>query len=315
MPLRPLASLSLRSLSTHWSSSHISRTKDWKHQIWISRSHDPYLNLSIEHYLLQHSRQDSVVLFLYINSPCVVIGRNQNPWLEANLRMVGQSTPQGKNGEEKVIQLVRRRSGGGTVFHDEQNVNYSVICPTADFSRDRHAEMVTRAMRKFNPRARVNERHDIVLDQGQLGPMQQWPDEKDMHRTAFFSEEKASLKVSGSAFKLTKHRSLHHGTCLLASDLGVMGKCLRSEARPFLKARGVDSVRSPVSNLLSDSSRGDTDTFIKEVARQFRELYGLKERADRLRDQLESLIGDDDSIPEVRGGIDEIKVGTSITRS
>ena len=311
MPLRPPASLSLRS---QWSPSHISRTKDLKHQIWISRSHDPYLNLSIEHYLLQHSHQDSVVLFLYINSQCVVIGRNQNPWLEANLRIVGQSTPQGNNGEEKVIQLVRRRSGGGTVFHDEQNVNYSVICPTADFSRDRHAEMVTRAMRKFNPRARVNERHDIVLDQGQLRPMQQWPDEKGMHQTAFFSEEKASLKVSGSAFKLTKHRSLHHGTCLLASDLDAMGKCLRSEARPFLKARGVDSVRSPVSNLLSDSSRGDTDTFIKEVIRQFRELYGLNERADKLRDQLQSSIGDDDSIPEVRGGIDEIKVGTSITR-
>ena len=314
MPLRPLASRSLRSFGTHWSPSHISRTKDWKHQIWISRSHDPYLNLSIEHYLLQHSRQDSIVLFLYINSPCVVIGRNQNPWLEANLRVVGRNTVQGNNGKEKVIQLVRRRSGGGTVFHDEQNVNYSVICPTADFSRDRHAEMVTRAMRKFNPRARVNERHDIVIDQGQSRPEQQWPDTKDMHQTAFLSEEQASLKVSGSAYKLTKHRSLHHGTCLLASDLDAMGKCLRSEARPFLKARGVDSVRSPVSNLLSDSSRSDTDTFIKEVIRQFRELYGLNDRADKLRDQLQSSVGDE-SIPEVQGGIDEIKVRTSITRS
>ena len=221
---------------------------------------------------------------------------------------------QGNNGKEKVIQLVRRRSGGGTVFHDEQNVNYSVICPTADFSRDRHAEMVTRAMRKFNPRARVNERHDIVIDQGQSRPEQQWPDTKDMHQTAFLSEEQASLKVSGSAYKLTKHRSLHHGTCLLASDLDAMGKCLRSEARPFLKARGVDSVRSPVSNLLSDSSRSDTDTFIKEVIRQFRELYGLNDRADKLRDQLQSSVGDE-SIPEVQGGIDEIKVRTSITRS
>lgn len=314
MPLRPLVSRSLRSFSTIWSPSQVSRTKDWKHQIWISRSNDPYLNLSIEHYLLQHSHQDSVVLFLYINSPCVVIGRNQNPWLEANLRALGQQTRGSDGGKEGVIQLVRRRSGGGTVFHDEQNVNYSVICPTADFSRNKHAEMVTRAMRKFNPRARVNERHDIVLDQGQPRPKQQWPDAQDMHQTAFLSEEQASLKVSGSAFKLTKHRSLHHGTCLLASDLEAMGKSLRSEARPFLKARGVDSVRSPVSNLLGDGSRADTDTFIKEVICQFRDLYRLGERAEKLDDQLQSSIGGE-SIPEVQGGMNEIKVGTTITWS
>ena len=325
MPLRPLLSRSLHSRSTQSSSHLINLISDprWKYQIWTSRSQDPFLNLSIEHYLLQNTPRDSVVLFLYINRPCVVIGRNQNPWLEADLGIVGQSAKNTKEEGEGVIQLVRRRSGGGTVFHDEENVNYSVICPTADFSRDRHAEMVARAMREFNARARVNERHDIVLDQGKLNAEQLGPDTENMHQTAYYSDDEPSLKVSGSAFKLTRHRSLHHGTCLLGSDLDIMKNCLRSEARPFLKARGVDSVRSPVGNVFSDSVKADKDAFMKAVRDQFSELYGLNKGAKEshvlrdfpdadesydCRDHLQSLIGNE-IIPAVQNGIAELKVG------
>lgn len=324
MPLRPLLSRSLHARSTQ-SSQLINLISDvrWKYQIWTSRSQDPFLNLSIEHYLLQNTPKDSVVLFLYINRPCVVIGRNQNPWLEANLRIVGQSAKSGINSREGVIELVRRRSGGGTVFHDEQNVNYSVICPTADFSRDKHAEMVARAMRVFNARARVNERHDIVLDQGQLNADLPGLDTENMHQTAYYSDYEPSLKVSGSAFKLTRHRSLHHGTCLLGSDLDSMKKCLRSDARPFLKARGVDSVRSPVGNVFGDSVKGDKDAFMKAVSDQFRELYGLNEgvkescilpdspdtdKSNGCRDHLQSSIGNE-TFPAVQNGMTELKVG------
>ena len=324
MLLRPFLLRSIRSYSTQRdlrftdciSNPHV------KYQIWISRSRDPFLNLSIEHHLLQKSHKDSTILFLYINSPCVVIGRNQNPWLEADLRVVGQRG-RGVNAKERVIQLVRRRSGGGTVFHDEQNLNYSVICPTADFARDKHAEMVTRAMRRFNPRARVNERHDIVLDQGDVREGEVRPDIADMHKTAYFSQDVPPKKVSGSAFKLTKLRSLHHGTCLLRSDLNVMGKSLRSEARPFLKARGVDSVRSPVENLLGSPREDCMNGFIDEVIKQFRSLYQLEDKGidDRLpvaelfenkdfyinRNHVLGSVGDE-LFPEVHTGVEEIKV-------
>lgn len=327
MPVRPFLTRSLRSYSTQSSQSKadLIRSPHWKHQIWTSRSHNPFLNLSIEHYLLQNTPTDSAVLFLYINSPCVVIGRNQNPWLEANLKIVGCNARHGLHGKEKAIQLVRRRSGGGTVFHDEHNVNYSVICPIGDFRRDKHAEMVTKAMRKFNPRARVNERHDIVVDQGPLRPKEHWPDTEDMHQTPYFSEVKAPLKVSGSAFKLTKNRALHHGTCLLGSDLGIMRKALRSDVRPFLKARGVDSVRSPVGNLCAGHAKGDTDTFVKEVIDQFRELYGLNETADKhdlsvgfpgtekgyeSSNYLQASVGEE-ILPDVQSGTDEMKVGNT----
>ena len=309
-----------------------------KYQIYISRSVDPFLNLSIEHYLLQKSPPHSTVLFLYVNRPCVVIGRNQNPWLEANLRLLNQPLAQGitptadKDSKRlpETVQLVRRRSGGGAVFHDGGNVNYSVICPTADFTRDKHAEMVTKAIRAFNPRARVNERHDIVLDQGPMLPEYEWPHPENMHQTAFHSHNKESppLKVSGSAYKLTRHRSLHHGTCLLASDnLPRISQYLSSPARPFLKARGVESVRSPVGNI-DDSQKNRkqayTDEFQMTIVENFVELYNITDQSWLGFRQLREHIRSDDkggwaagwvdhhmgNVDEVRQGLDELQASS-----
>lgn len=255
-------------------------------QIYTSRSHDPYLNLSAEHFLLQNSHPDSTVLFLYVNDPCVVIGRNQNPWVEVNLgllpRFQGRARDGGGATEEEVVgleeeettttttttttpttttgaSLVRRRSGGGTVFHDRGNVNYSVICPPASFDRDRHAEMVVRALRRLGvATARVNERHDIVISPAAAA--------------AGMVERggAGTFKVSGSAYKLTRLRSLHHGTCLLSSpNLSAVGPLLRSPAEPFVKARGVESVRSPIRNV------GLTgEELVGAVAGEFVDMYG-----------------------------------------
>ncbi|EFQ35106.1 biotin/lipoate A/B protein ligase [Colletotrichum graminicola M1.001] len=115
-----------------------------KTQVYISTSRSPYTNLSIEHHLLQTTPSGSTVLLLYTNRPSIIVGRNQNPWLEVNLPKLQSLGP--NSGGKDVIDLVRRRSGGGTVFHDEGNVNYSVICPPANFDRDTHAEMVVRAL-------------------------------------------------------------------------------------------------------------------------------------------------------------------------
>lgn len=207
-----------------------------KVQVYISHTNDPLLNLSFEHRLLQTSHPDSTILLLYTNSPCVIFGRNQNPWLEVHLNQL------------KDVQLVRRRSGGGTVFHDEGNVNFSVICPPAVFDRDRHAEMVVRALGTLGKKnTRVNERHDIVMD-----------------------VPEGTFKISGSAYKLTRQRSLHHGTCLLCSpNLSRISPLLRSSAEPFVKARGVDSVRSPVANVGVDPG-----AFIDAVVAEFGIMYG-----------------------------------------
>ena len=315
-----------------------------KFQIHLSCSLDPFLNLSVEHYLLQKSSPNSTVLFLYVNRPCVVIGRNQNPWLELDLNLLKKPRP--SNGPRHVhghtystpwenVQLVRRRSGGGTVFHDEGNVNYSVICPTADFTRDKHAEMVTKAIREFNLRARVNERHDIVLDQG--GPLDEkdWPDTTDMHRTIFHpsSESSPPLKVSGSAYKMTRQRCLHHGTCLLTSaDLPGISQYLRSPSQLFLKARGVESVRSPIGNVCDESkmsTQQSSRNFHREVIKAFVEKYGVERRGlmlganylSRMQDGeiqsdgdgewVTSCVGDKfKDVDEVREGVQELQVSS-----
>lgn len=250
-------------------------------KVYISRSLDPYLNLSIEHFLLQKSPPDSTILFLYTNRPSVIIGRNQNPWLEVNLRLLAgnQTEITTVSGLGQVL-LVRRRSGGGAVFHDEGNVNYSVICPTSVFNRDKHAQMVVQALRNLGVgRAKVNERHDIVLEPASESQSNARP-----------------LKVSGSAYKLTRLRSLHHGTCLLSSpNIKDISKYLRSPAKPFIKARGVDSVSSPVSNV-----NVPNEEFERAVVAEFGKMYG---NVDPI------IVGDNESdVPDIAKGLNEIRV-------
>ncbi|OTB16214.1 hypothetical protein K445DRAFT_331784 [Daldinia sp. EC12] len=258
-------------------------------QVYISRATDPYLNLSIEHFLLQKSPPDSVVLFLYTNRPCVVVGRNQNPWVEVNLGLLGPGRSNvvdesgGNTTNQRPVLLVRRRSGGGTVFHDSGNVNYSVICPPAAFDRNKHAEMVVWALRSLGVSgSRVNERHDIVLDVPEQTQTQ-------------------TFKISGSAYKLTRLRSLHHGTCLLRSpNLPLVGPLLRSPAAPFIKARGVESVRSPIRNV----EILDTAAFEEAVVAEFGAMYGnVDPEIIRATDAETAL----DDVPAIAKGYAELK--------
>ena len=309
-----------------------------KYQVYKSSTHDPFLNLAIEHYLLQKSPPTSTILFLYINRPCVVIGRNQNPWLETNLGLLQKShtLSASERSPHKLhdVKLVRRRSGGGAVFHDGGNVNYSVICPPESFTRDKHAEMVTKAIRTFNDRARVNSRHDIVLDTGPPLPSSGRPLESDMHMTKY-SQPDQSLKISGSAYKLIRDRSLHHGTCLVASpNLSAISQHLRSPARLFMKAKGVESVPSPIGNAATFEGQNlihgkpvqietHTESFQDRVMEAFADMYGLHgrdvrklvsvnsaDRSIRSEDDLATgLIGDEASdVEEIAEGINELKV-------
>ena len=244
--------------------------------VFRSSSTNPYHNLSIEDYLLRNSDHSSLILLFYTNRPCVVIGRNQNPWLECNLQQVRNGLPREKADREHnfegiknrnvgiPIDLVRRRSGGGTVFHDLGNLNYSVIVPNdKEFNRRKHAEMVVRGLNnitsyEFHANIKVNERHDIVMQKhGQA----EW------------------LKISGSAFKLTKGRALHHGTLLCSSPyLHQISGLLRSPGREYIHAKGVESVRSKVGNLTWIESPAKREmlraAITDSVMAEFLALYG-----------------------------------------
>lgn len=285
-----------------------------RHQIYQSLSTDPYVNLSIEHFLLENAPADSSILFLYINRPCVVIGRNQNPWLETNLQAIHNDRVQREPGDsaDSDVVYVRRRSGGGAVYHDEGNLNYSVISPRTTFTRNKHAEMVVRALHRVGAaNTSVNDRHDIVLSTGEDPPR----------------------KISGSAFKLTRQRALHHGTCLLDTpNIDRLGFFLRSSARDYIKAKGVESVRSPVANVSSMFSDALTPFSIQgvitSVMEEFATLYEVNpdavRRAQRAHAHDPELYAGENWVagavgepqgqeePKIRSGIDELMVGVFI---
>ncbi|EFQ98677.1 lipoyltransferase 1 [Nannizzia gypsea CBS 118893] len=258
-------------------------------QVYQSLSNDPFVNLSLENFLYERSPPDSKVLFLYVNRPCVVIGRNQNPWLETNLRLLKSSTGhEGRRSDGNAL-FVRRRSGGGSVFHDEGNLNFCVICPKPIFHRDKHAELVVRALKNVGAlKTRVNERHDIVLGQDaqeEPSPRVVKAGSTDQDSESPPLEEPVrAVKISGSAYKLSRFRALHHGTCLIDSpNLRQIGLFLRSPARPYIKARGVESVRSPVGNIssaLDESVRPFLmQQIIGEIMQEFALLYNLDSNA------------------------------------
>ncbi|KAJ1969182.1 hypothetical protein IWQ62_000794 [Dispira parvispora] len=206
-------------------------------QCYVSKSDDPFTNLAIEEWLLRHGDPHSYILYLWRNRPCVVIGRNQNPWKECNLDAMHQYG----------VDLVRRQSGGGTVYHDLGNSLYTIVMPRKKFVRRISAELVARALHMIDIPAQVNERNDIVID---------------------------NLKISGSAYKITGERAYHHGTMLIHSDLTTLSECLKND-KPHMISKGVESVRSPVTKLGEHSLTVDHDAFCQAVLYEFQRTFGL----------------------------------------
>ncbi|KAH7343456.1 lipoate-protein ligase A [Rhizoctonia solani] len=206
-------------------------------KVYVSLSNDPFFNLSYEEWLFRHTDPTLPVLFMYRNKESVIIGRNQNPWKEINQTSLRQSG----------VEFVRRRSGGGTVYHDLGNTNYSVMVPREIFDRDTNAQLVASALgsQDIGIPAYVNERHDVVVH---------------------------GKKVSGSAYKIINKRAYHHGTMLINAQLDRLGDLLRN-TKKSLHTKGVESVRSPVANLASFSSSTTHNLFVKCVTQAFREKY------------------------------------------
>jgi len=205
--------------------------------MWVvqSDSMDVYRNLAAEEWLLEHG-PGRPVLFLCVNAPCAVIGKNQNPWRECRLSRMAQ---------EGVL-LARRVSGGGTVYHDPGNLNAGVIVPRTEYREQKQYELIFRALEKFGIRA------------SRLGKTSLGVDGK---------------KFSGQAFCFRGRQVLHHGTLLVNSDLRRLERYLGSEIEG-IETKAVASVPSGVMNL-ADAAPGLTVETLSEALKEtFRELYG-----------------------------------------
>ena len=201
----------------------------------FSLSHDPFLNLGFEEWLLREGMKEwgiNHLLFLYRNGPCVISGRFQVPWKEVNFK-----SPFFKN-----IQYVRRKSGGGTVYHDLGNWNYCFFHRGKDLKREENLQTIRQAVRTCGVVLDSNERYDLLCSQ---------------------------KKVSGSAFKQTKDYCYHHGTLLIEAKLKELKGLLGPTEDFSITGKGIASVPSPVANLRDYGFQGEFSDFIQICCRQF----------------------------------------------
>lgn len=175
--------------------------------------HRPQTNLAIEEFLLRHEQFDEPILLFYINEPSVIIGRNQNTLQEIDQTYV----------EENGIHLVRRLSGGGAVYHDLGNLNYSFITNGRQNLHNFSAflEPVIQTLNEMGIPAEMGGNSDIVM---------------------------SGKKLSGNAQYATPRRMFSHGTLLFDTDIEPMLKSLNPR-QIKIESKAVQSVRSAVANI------------------------------------------------------------------
>lgn len=126
-----------------------------KKSVFISQSRDIFTNLALEDWFYRnYDFANHHILLLWRNDPCVVIGRHQNPWVEANLAALYNHG----------IKLARRNSGGGTVYHDNGNLNLTFFTPKQRYDRGYNLNIITRALfREWGLKTIINKRQDIIV--------------------------------------------------------------------------------------------------------------------------------------------------------
>ncbi len=196
-------------------------------RLMVSPSDSAQENLRLEEQLLTGCCIDT--LLLYVNSPSVIVGRHQEPAAEADLDFCTRHN----------ISVLRRVSGGGTVYHDHGNINYSFIVnrtATAPLDRDFLAPVLA-MLRSLGLNAVQGRRNDITVE---------------------------GLKISGTASHLTRQRHLFHGTLLYDTDLTALESALKGDSS--LHGNRIASVPSPVANIRQLAGLdGDTEWFLGYV--------------------------------------------------
>jgi lipoate-protein ligase A len=175
---------------------------------------DPRINLAIEEYILQNFGEKDTYLLFYINEPSIIIGRNQNTIEEINTEYVDKNN----------IKVVRRLSGGGAVYHDEGNLNFSFITKDDGESFQNFAKFtkpMVEALNKHGVPAEMQGRNDLAVE---------------------------GRKISGNAMFSTKGRMFSHGTLMLDSEIENVVSALNVR-KEKIESKGIKSIRSRVANI------------------------------------------------------------------
>lgn len=201
----------------------------------------PYFNLALEEYVFDRIAPGEELFFLWRNDSSVIIGKNQNAFEQINLKVV----------EEAGIPVIRRISGGGAVYHDLGNVNFTfVLNRTSDRNTDygRFAAVIVSALGRLGVGAVLNNRSDILVD---------------------------GKKVSGNARHYGRDRILYHGTLLYDTDLERLAEVLYVNPEG-MESRGIKSVYSTVANIGRYMERSvSAEAFQGKMAENVIDLLGI----------------------------------------
>lgn len=207
-------------------------------QVVISNQYDPFLNRAVEQYLTEHQEEGIVTLYLWKNQRTVVIGYNQNPYAECNVKLL----------LDEGGHLMRRGTGGGAVYHDLGNINFSFITDKKFYDVQKQLSVIQNALLSYGLEAEISGRNDLTC-QGR--------------------------KFSGNAFAKGPTNNLHHGTLLIKTDGAMMQRYLIVDKAKLLK-NGVKSVASRVVNLSELVPELTSENIKQPLIEAFERVYGGK---------------------------------------
>lgn len=183
----------------------------------VNKSNDPAYNIALEAYAFKELRDEDEIFILWINEPAIIIGKHQNTIEEINKEYI----------DEHGIHVVRRLSGGGAVYHDLNNLNYTIISNKADegaFDFKTFSQPVIETLADLGVTAEFTGRNDLEID---------------------------GKKFCGNAQAYSNGRMMHHGCLLFDVDMTVLGNALKV-SKDKIESKGVKSVRARVTNILSE---------------------------------------------------------------
>ena len=220
--------------------------------IYNAQGTDPHENLAAEKVLMDALGPGEAMLYLWQNLNTVVIGKNQNAWLECRTSLL----------EDEGGKLARRLSGGGAVFHDLGNLNFTFLMCKDDYDLDKQVTVIQKACQLEGIQAEKSGRNDLLAD---------------------------GRKFSGNAFYQDKVHAYHHGTLMVDVDKNKLGRYL-SPPKAKLQAKGVASVRSRVVNLKELSPTLTIESMRSNMIRAFEDVYGMGAELFVLRDDMQTQI-------------------------
>ena len=205
-------------------------------QVIISPQYDPFLNRAVEQYLTERQEEGVVTMYLWKNERTVVIGYNQNPYAECNVKLL----------LDEGGHLMRRGTGGGAVYHDLGNINFSFVADKRLYDVKKQLSVIQDALLSYGLHTEISGRNDLTCE---------------------------GRKFSGNAFAKGQRNDLHHGTILIKTDGAMMQRYLIVDKAKLMK-NGVKSVASRVINLSEAVPELTSENIKQPLINSFEKVYG-----------------------------------------